>query len=186
MTAETVAEGYWVERVKGTRRLSNYWWATVVGLGGLGFLLAGISSYTQVNLLPFADPTQLIFMPQGLVMAAYGVAGIGLSVFLWLLIWWDVGGGFNEYNKQTNQVKIFRWGWPGPNRRVELVYPLAEVQAVRVEVKDGFNPKRALYLRLRGKRDIPLTEVGRPLALSELEERAARLARFLAVPVEGL
>jgi len=67
-----------------------------------------------------------------------------------------------------------------------LVYPLSEVQGIRVEVKDGFNPKRALYLRLRGKRDIPLTEVGRPLALSELEDRAAQLARFLAVPVEGL
>ncbi len=69
---------------------------------------------------------------------------------------------------------------------MELVYPLSEVQGIRVEVKDGFNPIRALYLRLRGKRDIPLTEVGRPLALSELEDRAAQLARFLAVPVEGL
>ncbi|MEN9274630.1 MAG: photosystem I assembly protein Ycf4, partial [Gloeomargarita sp. DG02_4_bins_56] len=88
--------------------------------------------------------------------------------------------------QQTQQVKIFRWGWPGKDRRVELVYPLAEVQAIRVDVKDGFNPKRALYLRLRGKRDIPLTRVGRPLALSELEDQAARLARFLGVPVEGL
>ena len=186
MTTETTTAECYIERVQGTRRLSNYWWAVVVGLGGVGFLLAGISSYTHVNLLPFADPTQLIFIPQGIVMGAYGVAGIGLSLFLWLLIWWDVGGGYNEYNKRTNQVKIFRWGWPGKDRRVELIYPLDEVQGIRVDVKDGFNPKRALYLRLRGKRDIPLTQVGRPLALSELEDQAARLARFLGVPVEGL
>ncbi|MEN9243860.1 MAG: photosystem I assembly protein Ycf4, partial [Gloeomargarita sp. DG02_5_bins_242] len=117
MATETSTEQVYLERVQGTRRLSNYWWATVVGLGGIGFLLAGISSYTHVNLLPFADPTQLIFIPQGIVMAAYGVAGIGLSVFLWLLIAWDVGGGYNEYNQQTQQVKIFRWGWPGKDRR---------------------------------------------------------------------
>jgi len=77
MATETRTEQYYLDRVQGTRRLSNYWWAVVVGLGGVGFLLAGISSYTHVNLLPFADPTQLIFIPQGIVMGAYGVAGIG-------------------------------------------------------------------------------------------------------------
>ncbi|MCS7030558.1 MAG: photosystem I assembly protein Ycf4 [Gloeomargarita sp. SKYG116] len=186
MATETSTATYYRERIQGTRRLSNYWWATVTGLGGLGFLLAGISSYTHVNLLPFADPTQLLFIPQGIVMGAYGLVGLALSLFLWLLVLWDVGGGYNEFDKDKRQVTIFRWGWPGRDRRVELVYDLDQVQAIRVQVKEGFNPKRALYLRLRGKRDIPLTQVGRPMTLAELEERAARLARFLGVPVEGL
>ncbi|MEN9206567.1 MAG: photosystem I assembly protein Ycf4 [Gloeomargarita sp. GMQP_bins_120] len=187
MATETVTPTCYRESIQGARRWSNYWWATVTGLGGLGFVLAGISSYTHVNLLPFADPTQLLFIPQGIVMGAYGVAGLLLSGFLWLLILWDVGGGYNEFDKEKQRVTIFRWGWPGKNRRVELTYDLGEVQAIRVAVRDNFlNPRRALYLRLRGKRDIPLTQVGRPMALAELEERAARLARFLGVPVEGL
>ena len=36
------------------------------------FLLAGISSYFKINLLPFANPTELVFIPQGLVMMFYG------------------------------------------------------------------------------------------------------------------
>ena len=59
--------------VLGSRRFSNYWWATVVSIGGTGFLLSSISSYLHTNLLPFADPTQLIFIPQGIAMGFYGV-----------------------------------------------------------------------------------------------------------------
>jgi hypothetical protein len=55
-----------------------------------------------------------------------------------------------------------------------------------VDIKEGLNPRRALYLRLKGKKDIPLTRVGQPLPLSELENQGAELARFLGVPLEGL
>jgi len=41
-------------------------------------------------------------------------------------------------------------------------------------------------LRVKGLRDVPLTRVGQPLALSALENQGADLARFLGVPLEGL
>lgn len=55
--------------VIGSRRLSNYWWALVIFLGGLGFLLTGISSYLGedntvvrwLNLLPFIQSKNIIF-----------------------------------------------------------------------------------------------------------------------------
>jgi Ycf4 len=172
--------------ILGARRLSNYWWATVLTLGGLGFLLAGLSSYLKVNLLPFADPTQLIFIPQGIAMGFYGVAAIVLATYLWLLILWDVGGGYNEFDKATDKVTILRSGFPGENRRIEIQHPLADVLAVRVDIKEGLNPRRALYLRLKGRPDVPLTRVGQPIGLSELENQGAELARFLQVPLEGL
>jgi len=172
--------------VLGARRLSNYWWATVTFLGGLGFLLAGVSSYLNVNLLPFSDPTQLIFIPQGIAMGFYGVVALILSTYLWLIVLWDVGGGYNEFNKTAGQVRIVRSGFPGQNRQVEIVHPLEDVIAVRVAIKEGLNPKRALYLRVKGRPDIPLTRVGQPLPLSELENQGAELARFLQVPLEGL
>jgi hypothetical protein len=34
----------------------------------LRFLLAGISSYFKINLLPLQNTTELVFIPQGLVM----------------------------------------------------------------------------------------------------------------------
>ena len=174
------------QQVVGSRRFSNYWWATVVSLGAGGFLLAGLSSYLQVNLLPFANPTELIFVPQGLVMGLYGIAGLLLGLYLWLVILWDVGGGYNEFNRDSDRAKIFRWGFPGKNRQVSIDCPLEDIIAVRVELREGLNPKRAIYLRVKNRANIPLTRVGRPLSLSELENQAAELARFLEVPIEGL
>jgi len=116
----------------------------------------------------------------------YGVAGLLLASYLWLVTLLDVGGGYNEFNRETNSIKIFRWGFPGKNRRIELSCRIQDVQAVRVEIKEGLNPRRALYLRVKGRRDIPLTRVGQPLSLTELENQGAGLARFLGVPLEGL
>ncbi|KGF71610.1 photosystem I assembly protein [Neosynechococcus sphagnicola sy1] len=174
------------QTVLGSRRLSNYWWATVTLLGGAGFLLASLSSYYRVNLLPFADPTQLIFVPQGLAMGFYGVAGILLGLYQWGVAILDVGGGYNEFNRQTGKICIFRWGFLGKNRRIAIECPLTDAQAIRVDLKEGISPRRALYLRLKGKREILLTRVGQPLPLSVLENQGAELARFLGVPLEGL
>ncbi|BAZ41600.1 hypothetical protein NIES4101_75660 [Calothrix sp. NIES-4101] len=174
------------QKVVGSRRFSNYWWATIVSMGATGFFLAGLSSYLKVNLLIVTDPTQLIFVPQGLVMGLYGTAGLLLSFYLWLVILWDVGGGYNEFNRATNKIKIFRWGYPGKNRRIEIDLSTQDAQSIRVELKEGLNPRRALYLRVKGRRDIPLTRVGQPISLKELEVQGAELARFLGVPLEGL
>lgn len=174
------------QTVLGSRRFSNYWWAIVVLVGGVGFLLASLSSYYKINFLPFANPTELIFLPQGLVMGLYGTAAILLSTYLWLVIVWDVGGGYNEFNRETGKAVIFRNGFPGKNRKIELVYALADIQSIRVDIREGINPKRAVYLVIKGKGDIPLTRVGQPLPLSDLENQGAELARFLTVPLEGL
>jgi hypothetical protein len=172
--------------ILGSRRFSNYWWAIIVSLGGTGFLLAGLSSYYKVNLLPVGDPTQLIFIPQGVAMGFYGVFGLLLALYLWLVILWDIGGGYNEFNKQTGMVKIFRWGFPGKNRQIEFSCRIQDVQSIQVDIKEGLNPRRALYLRVKDRREVPLTRVGQPLSLTDLENQGAELARFLQVPLEGL
>ncbi|GAB4235284.1 MAG: photosystem I assembly protein Ycf4 [Elainellaceae cyanobacterium] len=174
------------QEILGSRRLSNYLWATVSAIGGFGFLLAGLSSYLKTNLLPFSDPTQLVFIPQGIAMGFYGVAGLLLGLYLWLIVLWDVGGGYNEFNKEKGTATVFRYGFPGKNRRIDLTYPLEEVQAIRVSIKEGLNPQRALYLQIKGKGEIPLTRVGQPLPLSQLENQGAEMARFIGVPLEGL
>ena len=172
--------------VLGARRFSNILWGAVVTVGGVGFLLAGLSSYLQSNLLPIGDATDLIFVPQGLALSFYGVAGSLLATYLWLSVLWNVGGGYNEFNKSKKQITLFRQGYPGKNRKVEIEVPFKKVKAIRVDIREGLNPKRALYLRVQGRGDYPLTRVGQPIALSELENQAAEIARFLSVPMEGL
>ena len=119
-------------------------------------------------------------------MCFYGGAGLLLSSYLWLIILWDVGGGYNSFDKATGEARVFRWGFPGKNRQIDLTYPLENILAVKVDIKEGINPKRALYLRVKGKGNIPLTRVGQPLSLANLENQGAELARFLQVPLEGL
>lgn len=172
--------------VQGSRRLSNFFWAIVLTIGGLGFLFTGISTRLGYAVLPGLEVPDLAFFPQGLVRCFYGVVGLALAIYLWCCIAWSVGGGFNEFDRDQGRVRIFRWGFPGTNRRIELVYPLSEVDAVRVELQEGLNPQRALYLRLKGNRDLLLTRIGSPRTLEELERQAAELARFLQVSLEGL
>lgn len=169
--------------VQGSRRLSNYLVASAVSAGGIGFLLTSLSSRLGLDLLPLGHPAALEWVPQGLVMGAYGLAGLLLATYLWLVISLDVGAGSNRFDQESNQATITRRGF---RQRIELDIPLREILAVKVDVRDGLNPRRRLSLRLQGRRDLPLTRVGEPLPLAELERSGAELARFLKVPLEGV
>jgi hypothetical protein len=187
--------------IVGERRFSNYLWTCVIFLGSCGFLFTGISSYFQLNLnglwpfntlnsveglASFFSSQNISFFPQGLLMSFYGSLGFLLSIYWLFLIFWNVGGGFNEFNKKDGLIRIFRWGYPGKNRRIDLQYSLKDVEAIKVELKQGFDPQRTIYMRLKGKREIPLTGIGQPLTLKDLEKQASELANFLQVSLEGL
>nr|YP_010986209.1 photosystem I assembly protein Ycf4 [Polyopes affinis]WOL37127.1 photosystem I assembly protein Ycf4 [Polyopes affinis] len=175
-----------IDKILGSRRLSNYWWATTISIGGLGFFLVGLSSYFKIELLPFAKPYELLFIPQGIIMTFYGTIAILVSIFLWLTIIWNVGGGYNEFNNDKGIITIFRLGFPGRNRILKLNYHIGDIQSIKVNIQEGLNPKREIYLKIKDKREIPLTRVGQPLLLSEIEEQATSLAQFLGVVLEGI
>ena len=174
------------EKILGSRRFSNYFWAILLLLGGLMFLLAGISSYLKINLLPFANTTELVFIPQGIVMMFYGSLSFGLSLYIIVTLFWDIGSGYNEYNKIENLVKVVRKGFPGKNREILLTYPLTNIQSIGIKISEGLNPQRIIYLCLKDERKIPLTPVQQPDSISDLEDQAADLAKFLDLKLENL
>lgn len=172
--------------IVGSRRFSNFLLAFVLFFGGLGFLLTGISSYFQKNLLFFINSLELAFLPQGLVMTFYGVVAISLSIYISLTIFWDVGSGYNEFDKQNELVRIVRRGFPGKNRQILLVYAFKNLKSIKLNIQDGINPKRIIYLCTKDQREIPLTPVEQPRSLEVLENEASELARFLNINLEGL
>jgi len=174
------------DTIVGSRRFSNYFWAFFLLLGGICFLLAGLSSYFGNNLLPFSNSNELIFIPQGLVMMFYGTLSFGVSIYIIFTIFLDIGGGYNEYNKVENLVRVVRKGFPGKNRRVLLTYPLITIRSIGIKITEGLNPTRNIYLCLKDQRNIPLTQVQEPIPISELEEKAANLAKFLELNLENL
>ena len=116
--------------ILGSKRISNYFWLMISFLGGTGFFLAGLSSYLQIQILPFTKVDNISFIPQGIVMTFYGSVGIFLSLFLFTNIIFNVGGGFNKYDKNLNKVEIFRLGFPTQNREIYLSYNFKDIMAV--------------------------------------------------------
>jgi hypothetical protein len=170
------------ENIVGSRRIENYIWAIVLFLGGLAFILVSLSSALNIRLVPFISTLELNFIPQGAVMLFYGILGIGFSIYLSLLMLWDVGSGYNEFDKIDSTIRIIRRGTPGENRNVLLSYSFNEIKSIEARIREGINPRRTIYLVTMDQRKIPLTAAGQPLPLFELEERAISLAKFLEVP----
>jgi len=170
------------ENITGSRRLENYIWTILLIIGGFGFLLASGSSYFKINLLPFANSVELNFIPQGILMFIYGMGALLTSTYLILIIIWDVGGGYNEFDLSNSTIRLVRKGFPGASRNILLSYPLNEIKSIEVEIKEGINPRRTIYLMTIDNRRIPLTGVGEPIPLFTLEEKATTLAKFLNIP----
>ena len=169
------------EVIIGSRRISNYFWVTVLCLGGIGFSLSGLSSYFKVNLLPFLDISDLIFIPQGILMLFYGTLSSITGVFLLLTIIWDVGGGYNEYNIEESLIRIVRKGFPGKNREVFLVYAFEDINNIELEITEGLNSSRNIFICMKDSRKIPITPVQEPPPLAVIEKQAADLASFIGI-----
>nr|YP_009920948.1 photosystem I assembly protein Ycf4 [Persicaria chinensis]YP_010577247.1 photosystem I assembly protein Ycf4 [[Polygonum] chinense var. procumbens]WLS53326.1 photosystem I assembly protein Ycf4 [Persicaria runcinata]QMS48822.1 photosystem I assembly protein Ycf4 [Persicaria chinensis]UZP13612.1 photosystem I assembly protein Ycf4 [Persicaria chinensis]UZP13695.1 photosystem I assembly protein Ycf4 [[Polygonum] chinense var. procumbens]WOZ09752.1 photosystem I assembly protein Ycf4 [Persica len=173
-----------IELIRGSRKTSNFCWAFILFLGSLGFLLVGTSSYLGRNLISLFPSQQIIFFPQGIVMSFYGIAGLFISSYLWCTISWNVGSGYDLFDKKEGIVCLFRWGFPGKNRRIFLRFLINDIQSIRIELKEGLSPRRVLYLEIRGRGAVPLTRTDENLTPREMEQKAAELAYFLCVPIE--
>lgn len=98
---------------------------TILLLGSLGFLIVSISSYYNQNIIGILDASKIIFFPQGLVMFIYGFLGLLISINQILILYWGVGEGFNEFNKQTGNFKLFRKN--SYYKSIELIYSINDI-----------------------------------------------------------
>ena len=172
------------QKINGSRKISNYLIGAMLTIGGIGFILAAISSYSGKDLLPLGNPSSLIFVPQGLIMGAYGIIANLLNFYLWYLVFINFGSGFNKFDKNLRIVEIKR---KGIFKDVEVKVNFDEIKSVKLDISEGFNPRRRIALVLKGrKQNLPLSGAGELKPLLEVEEEGARLAKFLDVNLEGL
>nr|WLE72380.1 photosystem I assembly protein Ycf4 [Dianthus chinensis] len=178
------SERIWIELITGSRKISNFGWAFILLLGSLGFVSVGISSYLGRSFISLFSSQQILFFPQGIVMSFYGIAGLFISSYLWCTISLNVGSGYDFFDKKEGIVCIFRWGFPGKNRRIGLRFLIKDIESIRIELKEGIYTRRVLYLEIRGQGAIPLTRTDENMTPREIEQKAAELAYFLRVPIE--
>jgi hypothetical protein len=138
----------------------------------------------QKNLLFFSDPNEISFIPQGIILVFYGTIGSILGIFIALTVWWNVGSGYNEYNRNSQKVTLYRRGFPGKNRELTFTFPFEEVKSIKLRIKEGINPRRQLLLCLTDSREIPLTGLEEPVALNKIEDEAITIAKYLNVFLE--
>ena len=172
------------QQINGSRKISNYLVGAMLTIGGVGFILASISSYTGKDLLPLGNPSTLLFVPQGLIMGAYGVIANLLNLYLWYMVYINFGSGFNSFDRNSKMVVIRR---KGLFKDVDVEISFDEIKSVKLDISEGFNPRRRIALVLKGRTKIlPLSSSGDLKPLLEVEEEGARLAKFLSVNLEGI
>jgi hypothetical protein len=132
----------------------------------------------------FSDSSGISFIPQGIVLLFYGTVGVTLGMFLILTIFWNVGSGYNEYDRNLQQVVVYRKGFPGKNRELKLNFNFDEIKSIKMRIEEGLNPKRQLLLCLTDKREIPLVGIDQPAALNKIENEAITIAKHLNVFLE--
>ena len=172
------------QKISGSRKISNYLIGGMLTIGGVGFILASLSSYTGKDLLPLGNPSTLLFVPQGLIMGAYGVIANVLNLYLWYIVYINFGSGFNSFDKSSRTVLIKR---KGLFKEIDVKVSFDEIKSVKLDISEGFNPRRRIALVLKGrKKMLPLSSSGDLKPLLEVEEEGARLAKFLSVNLEGI
>ena len=137
------------EEIVGARNISTIFTMLVLFFAGLGFFLAGLSSYFDVNLLLISDTSEITFIPQGIALLFYGTGALGISIYVLLTLFWNVGSGYNEFSKLDNIVRIVRLGFPGKNRTIFLSYEFQNIKKLKFLIKQGLNPRCNILLVLK-------------------------------------
>ena len=178
------------ESISGASRSSNYIWVILLLLFGFGFSAAGLSSYFQFSLIPFRDFSGIDFIPQGILLLFYGSAAFLLSFLIFGLIRLDIGSGKNTFDIEGEVVRLTRKGFPTfssfqfNQQNILLVYPFSDVVNLELDITDGLNPTRIIFLCLKDGRRIPLTPSNQLNDLLFLEGRAIFIAKLLKVDLK--
>jgi hypothetical protein len=115
------------EEIVETDKKQKYLLNIIMLLGALGFLVAGISSYLQYDIIPIIKAQKILFFPQGITMCFYGLTGTLLSFNQIRILALKIGEGYNEFDKKSGTLKIFRKGLTGKGSDLNLTYQLNEI-----------------------------------------------------------
>ena len=107
-----------------------------------------------------------------------------INYIIKFFIFINFGSGYNFFDKDSQSVEIKR---KGLFKDIEVKLNFDEIKSVKLDISEGFNPRRRIALVLKGrKKALPLSGAGELKPLLQVEEEGARLAKFLNVNLEGL
>lgn len=116
-----------VQEIKETNLFIKHLLNILLFLGSFSFLIVGLNSYFQIQLLGLFYSSQIVFFPQGIIMSFYGLCGLLISVNQTRLILIKAGEGYNEFNKEKGFMKLYRKGTSGKNSDINITYSLNDI-----------------------------------------------------------
>lgn len=122
-----ISENVLKEYIENKRKVWDLFFTFLIFIGGFGFLSVSICCFLNLDSFLFISTKGIVFFPQGLVMSFYGLFGLILSIYQLSFIYFDVGCGYNEFNKETGLFTLFRKVYPGKNSKVEFIYSLKDI-----------------------------------------------------------
>lgn len=122
-----INENILIQEIKIANKTEQILTNTAMLLGSGGFLLAGLASYLNTTILIIFEGEKILFFPQGLTMTLYGLIGTLLSINQIITYIFNVGEGYNEFNKLKEKIIIFRKGLPGRYKDIKLTYSLNDI-----------------------------------------------------------
>ena len=187
---------YFCDKIKGTRTFSNYIWFTLLFISGIGAITIGISTYLvdiKKNFY-FENFSNIKFLPQGILLTFYGACALLISFVISFLLLFDLGAGNNEIFIKEKRISLSRKNFPSyesiekkiPFRQehLYLVYKFEEINFLELEIINGINPKRIIYLILKDGRRIPLTPTNGIEDLAQIELKTIYLAKLMGVSIK--
>nr|YP_009538640.1 photosystem I assembly protein ycf4 [Phacus pleuronectes]AYQ93681.1 photosystem I assembly protein ycf4 [Phacus pleuronectes] len=173
------------EEIINEQELIDYCISFILLIGSLGFLITGISSFANLNLVGFLKSNEILFFPQGITMCFYGTIGSITSCYQLINLYSKIGQGYNEINKEKGTLEIYRKGYPGKNDDIKITIQIKDIEAVKLEnTSKILNSKQTIFICLKEKKYIPIIQINNPINTNKLEKKATEIASFLNVSLK--
>lgn len=126
-TKSFINENVLKEDIENKRKFFDLSFTCLIFMASFGFFFVGLFTFFKFDKFLFINIKEVVFFPQGLVMCFYGFCGLLTAVLQFLIIYYEVGYGYNEFNKSTSFFTLYRKGYPGRNSEVKFIYPLNDI-----------------------------------------------------------
>ena len=72
-------------------------------------------------------------------------------------------------------------------KRIKSKLHLILYEAIKVERNNTIlDAKQTIFICLKGKKEVPIIQIRKPININELEKKASDLASFLQIPIKGI
>jgi hypothetical protein len=174
----------WQIEYEGSNKLENYIMSSLLVSGGICFYLTGLSVYLNNNLLPFINVQDLKFIPQGFTMMFYGSFFFFLGFFQILTILLNIGSGYIKFDKNTNQIKIVRKGYPGRTKQIFICYSIKQIKSIKILYEYTTKKVQRIFLAFNDGREIPILTTLDPTEFDKSEKNVLKLCENVDIVAE--